>query len=114
QRLVHIDDLIRACLHVMAHPDTAGRTFNICSGVYPTSHDVAEILAALFGMTVQFDDDPDCGPGYDERQQAWSAMSERGMNDDIILTKERFRFMRKANRNNRLSLDALLGTGFEL
>ena len=36
------------------------------------------------------------------------------MRDDIMLTKERFRFMRKANRNNRLSLDALLGTGFEL
>ena len=24
-----------------------------------------------------------------------------------------FRFLRKANRNNRLSVDALLGTGFE-
>ncbi len=36
------------------------------------------------------------------------------MKDEIILSKERFRFMRKENRNNRLSLDALLGTGFEL
>jgi hypothetical protein len=41
-------------------------------------------------------------------------MLERGMRDEIILTRERFRFMRKENRNNRLSLDALLGTGFEL
>jgi len=114
QRLVHIDDLIQACLHVIDHPDTVGRTFNVASGVYPTSHEVAEILGGLFGMTLELDDDPDCGPDYDERQRAWSSMLERGMRDDIILTKERFRFMRKANRNNRLSLDALLGTGFEL
>jgi nucleoside-diphosphate-sugar epimerase len=114
QRLVHIDDLVRACLHLMEHPDAAGRTFNVGSGVYPTSHDVAAILADLFGMTVELDDDPECGPRYDERQQAWCAMLERGMRDEIILTRERFRFMRKENRNNRLSLDALLGTGFEL
>jgi hypothetical protein len=35
------------------------------------------------------------------------------MDESIILTRERFRFMRKANRNNRLSLDALRATGFE-
>jgi nucleoside-diphosphate-sugar epimerase len=114
QRLVHIDDLVGACLHLMDHPDAVGRTFNVGSGVYPTSHDVAEVLADLFGMTVEIDDDPDCGPDYDQRQEAWSDMLERGMTDSIILTKERFRFMGKENRNNRLSLDALLGTGFEL
>lgn len=37
-----------------------------------------------------------------------------GMKDAIFFTEERFRFMRKQNRNNRLSIDALLGTGFEL
>ena len=100
QRLVHIDDLIQACLHVIDHPDTVGRTFNVASGVYPTSHEVAEILGGLFGMTLELDDDPDCGPDYDERQRAWSSMLERGMRDDIILTKERCRFMRKANRNS--------------
>ncbi len=82
--------------------------------MYPTSHEVAEVVAGLFGMTVELDDDPDCGPSYEERQKAWSAMLERGMKDEIILSKERFRFMRKENRNNRLSLDTLLGTGFEL
>jgi UDP-glucose 4-epimerase len=114
QRLAHIDDVVRACLHLIDHPDAVGRTFNVGSGVYPSSHDVAEILADLFGMTVEFDDDPDCGPDYNQRQKAWCEMLERGMTDSIILTKERFRFMRKENRNNRLSLDALLGTGFEL
>ena len=114
QRLVHIDDLVRACLHLIDHPDAAGRTFNVGSGAYPTSHEVADILADLFGMTVELDDDPECGPRYEQRQQAWCAMLERGMCDEIILTKERFRFMRKENRNNRLSLDALLATGFEL
>jgi nucleoside-diphosphate-sugar epimerase len=114
QRLVHIDDLVRACMHLIDCDDAQGRAFNIASGVYPTSHDVAEILADHFGMTVELDDDADCGPSYEERQSAWSAMLERGMEDAIILTKERFRFMRKENRNNRLSIDALLGTGFEL
>ena len=114
QRLVHVDDLVRACLHLAVHPDAPGRAFNIVSGVYPSSHDVAGILAEHFGMTVELDDDPDCGPTYDERQKGWSNMLERGMQDEIILTRERFRFMRKANRNNRLSLDNLLSTGFEL
>ena len=35
-----------------------------------------------------------------------------GMEPSIALTPERFRFLRKANRNNRLSVDALLATGF--
>lgn len=35
------------------------------------------------------------------------------MEPRILLSKERFRFLGKANRNNRLSVDALLGTGFE-
>ncbi len=113
QRLLHVDDLVHATLHLAEHPDAVGRTFNVGSGVYPTSHEVAEVVAGLFGMTVELDDDPDCGPSYEERQKAWSAMLERGMKDQIILTKERFRFMRKENRNNRLSLDALRSTGFE-
>ena len=114
QRLVHIDDLVRASLHVIDHPDAVGRAFNVVSGVYPTSHEVAGILADHFGMGVEYADDPDAGPSYEEREAAWNAMREQGMGDHILLTKERFRFMRKANRNNRLSLDALSGTGFEL
>ena len=114
QRLVHIDDLVRATLHLATHPDAPGRAFNVVSGVYPTSHDIAGILAEHFGMTVELDDDPDCGPSFEEREKAWSAMREHGMTDSIILTPERFRFMRKDNRNNRLALDNLLGSGFEL
>jgi nucleoside-diphosphate-sugar epimerase len=114
QRLVHIDDLVRATLHLAGHPDAPGRAFNVVSGVYPTSHDIAGILAAHFGMSVELDRDPDCGPSYEDRHAAWSAMRDKGMTDSIILTPERFRFMRKENRNNRLALDNLLGTGFEL
>lgn len=114
QRLVHIDDLVRATLHLATSDDAPGRAFNIVSGVYPTSHDIAGILAEHFGMTVELDDDPDCGPSYEEREKAWTAMRGQGMADSIILTTERFRFMRKENRNNRLALDNLLGTGFHL
>lgn len=113
QRLVHVDDLVAACLHLAVHPDAVGRAFNVGSGVYPTSHEIAGVLSEHFGMTVELDPDPECGPSYDERRRAWSDMVGQGMDDSIILTKERFRFMRKENRNNRLSLDALRSTGFE-
>ena len=61
----------------------------------------------------RLDEDPDAGPGYEERREVHATMVEQGMQPHIILSKERFRFMRKANRNNRLSIDALLATGFE-
>lgn len=114
QRLVHVDDLVQATVHLAGHPEAPGRAFNVVSGVYPTSHEIAQVLADHFGMTLALDDDPDCGPSYDERLGAWEQMRAQGMTDDIILTKERLRFMRKGNRNNRLSIDALLGTGFRL
>ena len=114
QRLVHIDDLLAATIHLASHPDAPGRAFNVVSGAYPTNHDIAGILADHFGMTVELVDDLDCGPSYEERERAWSEMRAEGMTDDILLTKERFRFMRKENRNNRLALDNLLGTGFQL
>lgn len=112
QRLVHIDDLVAACLHLACHDGAVGRAFNVVAGVYPTSIDVATVVAAEFGLPVVLSDDPDCGLSYDERRRVWERLVAEGMGDDIILAKERFRFMRKANRNNRLSIDALLGTGF--
>jgi UDP-glucose 4-epimerase len=114
QRLVHLDDLVAATLHVLRHPDARGRAFNVASGVYPSSHEVAGILAAEFGMEPEVSDDPECGLPYDERQKVHARMLEQGMEDRILLNTERFRLMRKANRNNRISLDNLLGTGFDL
>ena len=112
QRLVHVDDLVGACLHLAGHDGAVGRAFNVVSGVYPTSHEVAGLVADQFGMEVDVVDDPDCGPSYDERAEVRERMLADGMEPHILLTEERFRFMRKANRNNRLSIDALLGTGF--
>lgn len=114
QRLVHLDDVVGACRHLVAHPDTAGRAFNLTSGTYPSSLDVAEIVAERFGMAVELHDDPECGPTYAERREAHQAMVAQGMADHILLTEQRFRFLRKSNRNNRLRLDALRGTGFEI
>ena len=114
QRMVHLHDVLRATLHLAEHPDAAGRAFNVTSGVYPSSHEVAEAIGAEFGMELELADDPDCGPSYDERAKVREEMLADGMTEDIIFTKQRFRFMRKTNRNNRVSIDALLGTGFEL
>ncbi|MDQ6840081.1 MAG: NAD(P)-dependent oxidoreductase [Actinomycetota bacterium] len=112
QRLLHIDDLIGATLHLADHDGAVGRAFNLTSGVYPTSLEVAEILADEFGMGLELPDDADCGLTYDERAAARDKMLAEGMTDDILFTPQRFRFMAKANRNNRLSIEALESTGF--
>ncbi len=112
QRLVHVDDLVGACLHLAGHDGAVGRAFNVVSGVYPSSHEIAGLVAAEFEMEVDVVDDPDAGPSHDERAEVRERMLAEGMEPHILLTEDRFRFMRKANRNNRLSIDALLGTGF--
>ena len=112
QRLVHIDDLVRATLHLALHDGAAGSAYNVVAPEYPSSHEVARLLADAFGMRVELDEDPECGLGYEDRRTAHREMVERGMSPQILLTEQRLRFMRKANRNNRLSVDALLATGF--
>ena len=113
QRLVHVADLVAATMHLMDHPETVGRAFNVTAPEYPTSHDIAGVLADEFGLPMELSDDPECGPSFDERKEAHQQMLEKGMKDEILLTENRFHFMRKENRNNRVSIDALLGTGFE-
>ena len=112
QRLLHIDDLVAATVHLAGHDGAAGRAFNLTSGVYPTSLEVAEILAGEFGMGLELADAADCGLPEDERAATRERMLADGMTDDILFTSQRFRFMAKANRNNRLSIDALESTGF--
>ncbi len=112
QRLVHIDDLLRATLHVADAEEAVGRAFNVVDRHYPTSHEIARLLAASFGVDVALDPDPDAGPGHEVRRATHSAMVDQGMEPHILLTPERFRFMRKVNRNNRLAVEALASTGF--
>ena len=114
QRLLHVDDLVDATIHLAGHGDAVGRAFNVVSGEYPSSLDVAQILADEFEMKLELSGDEDCGLSYEKRGEIRERMLAEGMTDDIYFTEERFRFMRKSNRNNRLSIDALLGTGFEL
>ena len=114
QRLVHIDDLIRASIHVAEADAAVGRTFNVCAASYPSSHEVTRLIAGHFDVDVEPDEDDEAGPSYEVRQSLHAKMVEDGMEPEILLTKERFRFMRKTNRNNRLSIDALLSTGFQL
>ena len=113
QRVLHIDDLVAACLHLVRSDAPVGRAYNVCSPEYPSSHELAGIVAGELGMELGLSDDPDCGLGYDERRETRERMLAEGMRDDILLSKERFRLMRKVNRNNRLSVDALVATGFE-
>lgn len=114
QRLLHIDDLVSATIHLATADGAVGRAFNVTSGVYPSSLEVAAALASELDMELELADHPDCGLAYEERESVWKAMVADGMTDDILLTKQRFRFMAKANRNNRLSIDALESTGFRL
>ena len=113
QRLVHIDDVVRACMHLAVHPWSVGGCFNIVFPSYPTNHQVAEMIAGPLGMEVEITDDAAGGFEYDRRAEMRDEMLAEGMRPDILLTAERFRFMGKANPNNRLSIDSLLSTGFQ-
>ncbi|MFN2606702.1 MAG: NAD-dependent epimerase/dehydratase family protein [Acidimicrobiales bacterium] len=112
QRLLHVDDLVAATVHVASSDAAVGRAFNVTSGVYPTSIEVAAALAEEFGMELEESDDPECGLPHERRVAVREQMLADGMEPHILLTPQRFRFLAKANRNNRLSLDALESTGF--
>lgn len=112
QRLVHIDDLVAATLHLAEHDGAVGRAYNVVAEEYPSSHDVGRLLADAFGLGLSFCDPPTCGLSFEERTAIHADMLEHGMETAILLTEQRLRFMGKANLNNRLSVDALLGTGF--
>ena len=109
QRLVHVDDLIAASVHLAESEDAVGRAFNVVDGIYPTSHEVAGVLADCFGMEVDVG-----GEGLDEdrRRKVHGHLVDQGMQPAILLTPDRFRLMAKTNRNNRLSTEALESTGF--
>lgn len=114
QRLLHVDDLVAAGLYLADHRPARGRAFNLAMPTYPSSHEVAALLAAELGLGFAVTDDPDCGPPAEERAEVRGRMLDAGMTDDILFTPERFRFMRKTNRNNRIDITALLDTGFAL
>ncbi|MGH9190655.1 MAG: NAD-dependent epimerase/dehydratase family protein [Acidimicrobiales bacterium] len=113
QRLVHVDDLVAACLYLASHPDAVGKAFNVAS-LYPSSHEVAEVVAAEIGLELEVVDDPEAEVGLagDARQAVHDQMVASGMTTDIILSPERLRLLAKGNCNNRLSNDALAATGF--
>jgi nucleoside-diphosphate-sugar epimerase len=113
QRLVHLDDLLRATMHLALHPWSPGQAYNVVFPSYPSSHHVAQVIAGELGVGIELSDDPDAGLSYEERRDTRDKMLGAGMRPDILLTRERFRFMRKGNINNRLSIDALLSTGFQ-
>lgn len=111
-RLVHVDDVAAACRHLAAHDEATGRTFNLSSGVYPSSREVAGAVADALGLQLELSDDADPGLAYERRAAVREEMLGAGMRDDILLKEERIRFLKKGNPNNRLSLAALEATGF--
>src|SRR5580704_6715641 len=97
QRLVHIDDVVRASMHLAVHPWSTGQAYNVVFPSYPTSLEVAELIATGLGMRVELSDDPECGLRYEPRVVVRDEMLARGMTPDILLTEQRLRFMRKVN-----------------
>jgi nucleoside-diphosphate-sugar epimerase len=113
-RMVHIDDVVAALMHLATNEAAVGGTFNLAAETYPTNHAVAEAVTGEVGIALELSDDADAGLSYDERAAVHERMLATGMRDDILLPPQRIRFLKKANRNNRLSLDALRSTGFRL
>ena len=110
-RLVHVADVVGAAMHLAGAEGAEGQAYNIVAPWYPSSVELAGMLAALFAMPVE-ETSADAGLGLEDRRQAWEAMLASGMEKAILFTEERFRFLKKANRNNRLSIDALPSTGY--
>lgn len=109
QRLVHVDDLIAATVHLARSEEAVGRAFNVVDGIYPSSHEVGRVLAGCFGMELEVG-----GEGLDEdrRRRVHEHLVAQGMEPAILFTPDRLRLMSKTNRNNRLSTEALESTGF--
>jgi nucleoside-diphosphate-sugar epimerase len=112
-RLVHVADVAGAAVHLAGAEGVDGQAYNIVAPWYPSSVEMAGVLAALFAMPVEEADGSHPGLNLEHRRQAWEAMLASGMEKAILFTEERFRFLKKANRNNRLSIEALLATGYE-
>ena len=109
QRLVHVDDLIAATIHLARSEEAVGRAFNVVDGIYPSSHEVGRVLAGCFGMELEVG-----GEGLDEdrRRRVHEHLVTHGMEPAILFTPDRLRLMTKTNRNNRLSTEAIESTGF--
>ena len=109
QRLVHVDDLIAASIHLARSDEAVGRAFNVVDGIYPSSHEVGRVLAGCFAMELEVG-----GEGLDEdrRRRVHEHLVEQGMEPAILFTPDRLRLMSKTNRNNRLSTEAIESTGF--
>lgn len=112
-RLVHVDDVVGAACHLALADGAAGRAYNVAAAWYPTSVQLAGTTAALFGLPLEVFAG-DVGFDLESRRIAYKQMVAAGMQEAILFTDQRFRFFKKANRNNRLSIDALLATGYEL
>ena len=109
QRLVHVDDLVAATIHLARSEDAVGRAFNVVDGIYPSSHEVGRVLADCFGMELEVG-----GEGLDEdrRRRVHGHLVEQGLEPAILFTPDRLRLMTKTNRNNRLSTEAIESAGF--
>jgi nucleoside-diphosphate-sugar epimerase len=111
-RLVHVRDFVDACRHLATADLPSGQAYNLASGLYPISYQVAEMIAREMGMQVELTEHPEPGLDFEQRRLTHKQMLADGMAPEILLSPERLRFLRKANRNNRLSLEALEATGF--
>jgi nucleoside-diphosphate-sugar epimerase len=112
-RLLHISDLVEALLYHIDRSASAGQVYNISSGVYPTSREIVSIITDKLGIGMALRETPECGMSYEQREETRARMiEERGLKTDIIFTKQRFRFLNKANKNNDLSIQKLIDSGF--
>ncbi|HET9052292.1 MAG TPA: hypothetical protein VFO60_11370, partial [Candidatus Dormibacteraeota bacterium] len=110
-RLVDVADAVDAIVHVAGSDAAWGGVFNI-SALYPSSHELAGLVAAELGLTVELDAASGAGRGLKERAAIRDRMLAAGMRGDILLTPRRVHLLHRANRNNRLSIDALARAGF--
>ncbi len=111
-RLVHIQDVLDACIHLAILDKTTNKVFNLTSGQYPSSEELARILASAFNLEFELSKDPNVGLSLIQRKEILNSMYQKGMSNKIVFTDERLRFLRRKNINNILSIDAIQATGW--
>ena len=113
-RLVHVADVVGAAVHLAASAGVEGAAYNVVAPWYPSALELAALVTTQLGLELEACDGAPCGMPPGPRRSAWEAMVAAGLVPAILFTEERLRFLKKQNRNNRLSIDALLATGYAL
>src|SRR5439155_505245 len=91
-RLVHVADIVGVAIHLAEAEGAEGQAYNVVAPWYPSSVELAGMLAALFAMPVEETDRAPAGLSLEARRKAWETMLASGMQQEIPGGEHRLRW----------------------